>query len=146
MKQYKPVFKRTLDLLEKYYTTVDKDCLSDIQTEASTATTEFERDMLAAAAEELNRIYEAKKEISGTFLIDFKSYNPAFIKAFFLLEKYYLTITDDKWPEVVDDLSGDVTKLECSMSVAVVLEIERIYKANFADEQQPDQPEQRHSA
>lgn len=133
MEQYKPVFKKTLSLLEKYYMTVNEDCLPDIQNEVSIAASEFEKDLLAAAANELSRICAAKKEISGAFLIDLTSYNPAFIRAFYLLEKYYLTISDDKWYEVINDISGDVTKFESAMLVATVGEIERVYIAKFSD-------------
>lgn len=148
MEKYKPIFRRTFDLLEKHIAAVDKDRLTSTHKDISEAASEFEKEMLQAASDELTRIKKMKRQITGIW-INIESYRPSFMMAFYLLEKYHSTICDERWSELAQELGGAETKFEVAMMVAVVGEIERIYKANLADQQQQElqeKAEDRHTA
>jgi len=145
MEQYKLVFRRAYDLLEQYHTMFDWNCLEVIQNEIALAASNFAKEMLQAVADELGRIRKMKQHITG-MRIEIESYKPAFLAAFYMLEKYHLTICDEVWLKVVKDIGGPVTKFEVALMIAVVNEIECIYKANSASNLQSNQTEEKQTA
>lgn len=145
MEQYKPIFRRTYDLLKIYCRTVIRECLDCIEQEITAAASVFEKEMLRAAADELARIQKIKKIVTGIY-IDVDLYKPAFLMSFYLLEKYHLTICDELWYEIAQSMGGPETKFEVALMVAAVNELERIYKMNPAANPQSDQAGEKQTA